>query len=327
MEKNKTESADNRTIVMERVVNAPRELVWDAMTNPKHVVHWWGPRGFRTTEGTMDLRVGGSWKHTMIAPDGTEFLNEKYFREVVKPERLVFTHGGGKKGEETDVQSVATWTFEAVEKKKTRVTIRMVFPTPEERNRVVEKYGAIKGGEETLARLDEFLARPASAAGAPEWEISRTFDAPRKLVWRAWTDPKQMAQWWGPKDFTNPVCDLDVRIDGAYRITMRAPDGEDYPMHGFYREIVEPERLVYTADITDHPGWWFDQVDPARDKTKPPKVELIQMATFEELVDGKTKLTVKVWFESASIRDNMVKMGMNMGWSMSFDRLEALLKT
>ncbi|MGB9123853.1 MAG: SRPBCC domain-containing protein, partial [Candidatus Angelobacter sp.] len=72
--------------------------------------------------------------------------------------------------------------------------------------------------------------------------ITRIFDAPPDVVFKAWTDPKQMAQWWGPKNFTNPVCELDVRPGGAWRIVMRAPDGMEYISAGVYSEVVKPER-------------------------------------------------------------------------------------
>src|SRR5476651_1103734 len=82
-------------------------------------------------------------------------------------------------------------------------------------------------------------------------EIVRVFDAPRALVWQAWTDPKRMAQWFGPRGFTIPVCELDVRVGGSLRIVMRGPDGNDYPMKGVFREIVPPERLVYSFIAVD----------------------------------------------------------------------------
>src|SRR3981081_2563312 len=75
--------------------------------------------------------------------------------------------------------------------------------------------------------------------------ITRVFDAPRALVFRAWTDPQHLARWWGPQGFSNPVCETDVRIGGAWRIVMRGPDGAEYPGGGVYREIVVPERLVF----------------------------------------------------------------------------------
>src|SRR5215475_9544910 len=84
--------------------------------------------------------------------------------------------------------------------------------------------------------------------------LTRMFDAPRALVWEAWTDPKMMAQWFGPRGFTNPVCELDVRVGGSLRIVMRGPDGQDYPMKGEFRQVVAPERLVFTNIATDNDG-------------------------------------------------------------------------
>src|ERR1700739_195794 len=84
-----------------------------------------------------------------------------------------------------------------------------------------------------------------------EITITRVSDAPRLLVFKAWTDAKALAQWWGPKGFTNPVCELDVRVGGAIRIHMRSPDGSVYPMKGEFREIVPPERLRFTHIARD----------------------------------------------------------------------------
>ncbi len=153
----KDDSSD-REIVITRDFDAPRELVWEAMTNPKHVVNWWGPRGFSTTIETMDFRVGGVWKHVMHGPDGVNYPNEKVFKEIVKPERIVFSHGGKREGGPS-VDAVATWTFDEVAAGKTKVTLRMVFPSATERDFVVKEFGAIEGGKQTLERLGEYLPK------------------------------------------------------------------------------------------------------------------------------------------------------------------------
>ena len=107
--------------------DAPRELAWQAMTDPRHVVQWWGPRGFTTTIQEMDVRPGGVWTHVMHGPDGTDYPNHSVFQEVVYPERIVFAHGGGKAGgsrggfhRHLDVRGDRS--------DKTQVTIRMVVP-------------------------------------------------------------------------------------------------------------------------------------------------------------------------------------------------------
>jgi uncharacterized protein YndB with AHSA1/START domain len=147
----------DREILLSRVVDAPREMVWEAMTDPKQVVKWWGPTGFTTTVHEMDLRRGGVWSLTMHGPDGTDYPNKSVFVEVKRPERLVFDHGGGRAGGK-GVSFHATWTFDAVGE-KTKVTIHMVFKTRDDRDLVVKEYGAIEGGRQTLARLAELLEK------------------------------------------------------------------------------------------------------------------------------------------------------------------------
>jgi uncharacterized protein YndB with AHSA1/START domain len=154
--KHEADTAD-REIVISRVLDAPRELVWDAWTDPEQVAKWWGPRGFTTTIHEMDVRPGGVWSHTMHGPDDTDYPNKSVFVEVVKPERIVYKHAGGRVGSE-GANFESTWTFEALGD-KTKLTIRMVFPTAEQRDRVVKEFGAIEGGKQTLERLAEFLAQ------------------------------------------------------------------------------------------------------------------------------------------------------------------------
>ena len=151
------ENCIDREILIARTFDAPRELVWQAMTNPKHVVHWWGPRGFTTTIEEMDVRPGGIWKHVMHGPDGTNYPNKSIFKEIVKPERIVYSHGGREGG--LGAHFVATWTFDLVKANKTKVTIRMVFPSAKDRDFVVKEFGAIEGGKQTLERLGEHLEK------------------------------------------------------------------------------------------------------------------------------------------------------------------------
>ena len=149
----------DREIVITRVFDAPRERVFNAMTDPKQVVQWWGPKGFTTTIEKMDVRPGGVWKHVMHGPDGTDYPNKSVFIEVVKPERIVYSHGGGKKGGPA-AQFQATWTFEALGD-QTKLTLQMVFPSAAARDQVVKQYNAIEGGNQTLDRLAEHLAKMA----------------------------------------------------------------------------------------------------------------------------------------------------------------------
>jgi uncharacterized protein YndB with AHSA1/START domain len=153
-------------------------------------------------------------------------------------------------------------------------------------------------------------ATPAPPLAKREITITRVFDAPRDLVFKAWTDPRQMAQWWGPQGFTNPVCELDVRRGGAIRIHMRGPDGVVYPMTGTFREIAAPERLVFTAVAEDQDG--------------NPLLEALTTVTFEEQ-GGKTKLTVHASAVGLAPVAAQMLEGMQAGWTQSLERLQELV--
>jgi uncharacterized protein YndB with AHSA1/START domain len=293
----------DREILISRLFDAPRELAWQAMTDPRHIVHWWGPRGFTTTIQEMDVRPGGVWTLVMHGPDGTDYPNHSVFQEVVYPERLVFAHGGSRPGG-PEADFIGTWTFEAVGD-QTRVTIHMVFPTAAQRDIVVKEYGALEGAKQTLERLSEHL--PRMGVGARHIVIERIVDASPALVFQCWTDPDHMARWWAPHGFTNPVCELDPRVGGTWRIVMRGPDGTDYPCHGVYQEIVPAERLVFTNMATDAAGKLV--------------LDGLTTVTFAE-VNGKTKLTVRTG--AIALVDYAVDYlkGMQEGWTQSLERLD-----
>jgi uncharacterized protein YndB with AHSA1/START domain len=304
-------NTEDREIVLTRVFDAPRELVWKAWTDPQQVVQWWGPKGFTTTIHMMEVKPGGVWRHTMHGPDGTDYPNKCVFIEVVKLERIVYSHSGGKKGD-PGAQFEVTWTFQA-QGNKTKLTLRMVFPSAAARENVVKTYGAMEGGKQTLERLSEHLAKTDSSVSAPaerEIVLTRVFDAPRALVFKAWTDPKLMAQWWGPKGFTNPICELDPRVGGTWRIVMRTPDGHEYPCDGVYREIVKPERLVFT--------------NIARDKDGNPVIDGLTTVTFTEH-DGKTTLTLRTRGTAVVDYAAAYLLGMETGWTQSLERLAQLV--
>jgi len=167
------------------------------------------------------------------------------------------------------------------------------------------------------------IPEPAREVAERTFVISRIFDAPREMVFKAWTDPQHMARWWGPHGFTNPVCEMDVRPGGAYRIVMRSPEGVDYPLKGVYSEVVPPERLVMTDDCSEHPAEWHDLVNPNRKGQT--TLEALSTVTFEDVGGGKAKLTVQTLFESVAFRDALLRMGMSEGWSQSLERLASHL--
>jgi uncharacterized protein YndB with AHSA1/START domain len=153
--------SDLRSIVGSRVFDAPRDLVFAAFTDPKHLAQWWGPDGFTTTTHSFEFRAGGIWRFVMHGPDGRDYQNRITFEEIKRPERLVYRHGGSDDVE--PVQFSQTLTFEDLGNGKTRLTWHGRFPTAEERARVIKDYGADKGLAQTMARLADYVAAAAQS--------------------------------------------------------------------------------------------------------------------------------------------------------------------
>ena len=150
--------------------------------------------------------------------------------------------------------------------------------------------------------------------------IERTFAAPREMVWKAWTDCEHVMRWWGPKDFTSPACEIDLRVGGKYLFCMRSADGKDYWSTGVYREIVPMERLVVTDSFSDERGNVVPPAQYGMDASWP--TETLSTVTFEEQ-DGRTKLTLR----SDVPRVLAERFGAVEGWSQSFDKLADYLAT
>jgi uncharacterized protein YndB with AHSA1/START domain len=146
-----------------------------------------------------------------------------------------------------------------------------------------------------------------------ELVITRVFDAPRELVFRAWTDPKLMAKWWGPRGVTNPVCELDARPGGSIHIVMLAGkhlgdlEGQKWPMKGTFNEVIPPKRIVYTSSAIE-------------DESGNPQLENKVTITLEEL-GRKTKMTLHVVVTKAGPGTEGPLSGMELGWNQSIDKL------
>ena len=295
---------DARSIVFTRVFDAPRALVFSAFSSPVHLGQWWGPNGFTTTTHAFEFRPGGVWRFVMHGPDGRDYQNRITFDEIVPPERLVFRHGGG---DDVDpVQFNVTVTF-ADEGGKTRLVWRNIFPSVAERDRIVREFGAEVGLKQTVGRLAEHVERiTAVRKGVPDLVITRIFDAPRELVFSLWTDPKHVAEWWGPRGFAARVHELDARPGGAMRIEMCAPDGRVYPMSGKFEELVTPERLVFISGALDEKG--------------KPLFEVRTTVLFEN-AGGKTRLTMRASVVMQTDAAPPYIAGMSEGWSQTLDRL------
>jgi len=146
-------ATSDREIVISRVIDAPRELVFEAFTEIRHLSRWWGPEGFTTTTQLFEFRVGGEWDFVMHGPDGTDYTEWITWTEIAPPERIAMLHGESR-DDPNAFESVLTFEPDGA---ATRIEMHTVFPTKELRDEAVEKYHAIEGGQQTLSNLAAYV--------------------------------------------------------------------------------------------------------------------------------------------------------------------------
>ncbi len=306
-----TANASDREIVATRLFDAPRQIVFQMWTDPKHIVNWWGPRGFTTTIHEMDVRPGGVWQFVMHGPDGTDYNNKIIYRDVESPELITYSHVSGPVFD-------VTVTFTEVDD-KTSVTMRMLFESAAQRNKVAEEFGAVEGLHQTLDRLVE------EVLGDSSFVISRTFDASRDLLFRVWTESEHLQHWFAPKGFSVFHCTNDPRPGGVMHYGMRSEDGTVIWGKWVYHEITPPERLVFVdsfsdeqANVTRHPlaSMW--------------PLEILSTVRFTER-DGRTTVTVEwvPWTATEEERQAFREGHPSMleGWTGTLDYLSAYVPT
>lgn len=312
-------------LVMTRVFDAPRELVFQAWTETRHVAQWWGPNGFTNPVCEMDVRVGGAIRIDMRAPDGVVYPMSGVFQEIARPERLVFV-GSALDDQGNSMFDVLNTVLFAEQHGKTTLTLQMrvikaTAQAPQylkgmeagwtqSLDRLGAHLGSIFISTQDKERKGMHLARK-SATSTADREIvgTRIFDAPRELVWKMWTDPKHLVEWFGPNGFTTTIHEMDVKPGGLWRLTLHGPDGRDYHNRVIYLEVTEPERLVY-----EH-----------RPEEGCEPVSFQTVVTFAERGD-KTELRVQMLFATAAERDHTVKTyGAVEGLTQTLGRLEKAL--
>jgi uncharacterized protein YndB with AHSA1/START domain len=149
------EPEEARSIVIERLIGAPRELVFSAFTTAEHLAHWWGPTGFSVTTSAFEFRPGGVWRFVMHGPDGRDYQNRQVFDVIEPPARIVCHFGSGDDVEPASHETRITLEAEG---DKTRLTWRLVFVSIAERDRVARENGAVEGAQQTVGRLADYVA-------------------------------------------------------------------------------------------------------------------------------------------------------------------------
>lgn len=307
-----TATTAGNELTVTRTFHASRKLVYKAWTDPKHLPMWWGPQSFTITTHELDIRPGGVWHYVMHGPDGQDYDNKMTFLEMNAPEQISYVHGDSIEEEQFRVNV----TFEE-QGQATLLTMRMQFKSAEILEQAVKEYGALEGAASTLSRLEDQLpAITFAQALGHTFKLERIFDAPRELVFKAFSEAEHLQKWWGPQGWTLTVCNLDFKPGGAWHYCMKCIDKNQGDFYGYeswgkaiYEEIIGGEKIVYTDYFSDSEG--------NESQDLPPSTTTL---TFEEY-EGKTRVVSVSQYRSAEALKTVVDMGMEQGITETWDRL------
>lgn len=288
-----------------RVFDAPRELVFEAWTNPTYLGRWWGPKEVSKPVCEVDAQPGGNIYIVMRVSDGAGYSSGAMrgtFREVQRPERLGFTAVVEDADGNVHFESFITVAF-TDQNGKTVLSIHAKAT-----GLSAESLAMLAGMEESWNQSLDLLARETATLAGRAIVITRVFDAPRDLVWTAWTEPKHLIQWWGPNGFTNTFYEIAVKPGGLWRFIMHGPDGTDYNNRILFKDVVKPEFMTYIHGSDEEP----DQFD----------------VTVTFVQEGrKTRVTMQTVLPTAEEKARLVDFGAVEGGKQTLNKLAAHLLT
>jgi uncharacterized protein YndB with AHSA1/START domain len=296
-------------------LDAPRELVFRAHTDPELIPLWWGLRKWSTAVEKMELKPGGDWRFVQNDAEGKEHGFHGSFREIVPPEAIVWTFEyEGMPGH----ASLERIRFEE-QGRGTRVTIQVLYDSAQDRDGMLDA-GMIQGMSERFDRMEETLAEMIAGE---EFVITRVLDAPRKFVFRSWTEAQHLSRWFGPKGTTITAARMDLRPKGVFHYCMQTPDGREMWGKWVFRDIAEPERIVLVNSFSDSEGGL------TRHPLSPTwPLQMLSTTVFRDQ-GGKTKLSVR-WVPIHATQEELETFrgafdGMQAGWTGTLDQLEAFI--
>lgn len=248
------ETPSEQQLVITRVFDAPRTLVWQAWTEATHLAQWWGPRGFTNPVCEVDLRPAGAIRIDMRWPQGDIISMGGTFHEIIAPERLVFTSTAGEGNDGQPLLAVPNTVTFTEQNGKTLLTLKaMVIKAAPEMAAAVA--GMEEGWSQSLDKLAEYLTALAGFddAGlgltfpcATEFRFSRRFNAQPNVLFAMLTTPEHLRRWWGLRSEEMTVCEVDLREGGGYHFVLRTEEGQEFGFHGEYRQLVPGKRIVQT---------------------------------------------------------------------------------
>ena len=309
---------DRPQIITSRLIAAPRQLVWTMLTTPEHLKHFWGPDGFTNTYKSFDLRVGKEARFIMHGPDGMNWPNRFVFLAIDPPRLLRWDHDNGGEGESNHK---FTNEIELTEEAgKTRIEMRMTESSIAARDAIAQY--AIEGGKQNLDRLAAYVAPLAEEKNL--FVIERSFPVTPERLFRAFTDVKEMAQWYAPAGMTTIKAEQDLKPGGIYHYGLSSGQGNEMWGKVTYKEITPHSRLVYRQSFSDAAGG-LNRHPMA--PTWP--MEMLTIMDFS--VEGEKQTRLKISWIYAGVDDaegetfRAAHDGMKGGWTGTLDGLYAYL--
>ena len=307
----KRTSVEGNIIVYERIFDASPEHTFSVFTTKEHLANWFGPNGFSIVTEHFDFSIGGKWKFTMIGPDGHHYPNIIEFTEIIPNERICYRHV-----DDEDTENISFRVETSFEKsgRQTRLLIRSIFESEKDLKRVVEEFNALEGGIQTYSRLHNYTLR--SNKDENVLILNYHLQAPRELVWLAWTVDEHIEKWYGPQGFSARVEKNDFHEGGDFRYVMIGPDAKEYPSVGTFIEIHPIQRIVSTDEFGE--DYIADNAALALPQG------MITSVCFEENEDG-TSVTVHTSHPTTEQKRQHEEMGVAEGWKSMIDALQDYL--
>lgn len=270
----------DRELVADRVIHAPRQLVYKMWTDPKHMPEWWGPNGFTNTIHEMDVKTGGHSSYTMHGPDGTDYPNYMKYIEVVPNEKIEYMHNTSAEDVDEGFHVVTLFKDEG---EGTRIIMRMTFVSAEDKKQKVDG-GAGEGQFQHINRLQDYLAFQEADS---TFTISRVFNAPLQILYDVHTQKEHILNYWGPKGSETEIIEFDFRTGGRLFYCMKMPQGKSYGQQ-IYREIVRNTRLTMFTTFCNEKG---EAIRHPMSDTWP--IYMLNSLDFEAVDENRSKLTIK----------------------------------
>ena len=302
------------TFKTSRLFSAPPEAVFAALAAPERLARWWGPDGFGNTFDAFAFKDGGEWRFTMHGPDNAHYPNAMVFASIVPNRRVVLKHLSAPHFTlSIGLEPTATGTH---------VTWEQAFDSPEVAASI--QHIVVPANEQNLSRWQaEVMHWPALNAQL-DLSFTRTVDAPRESVWRAWTEPALLMPWFCPLPWKTIACAIDLRPGGRFQTTMQSPDGQEFPNAGCYLETRHAERLVWTNALL--PGFRPIAAAPASaDGAGQPHFVFTACIDLADAGNG-TRYTATVRHADEAACQQHAAMGFEKGWGVALDQMLAMIQ-